>query len=230
MSSKKTNQQEDPEVQIEQALGKSEQFIEKNGKKMLMALCVVIVLIGGYFGYDNLIRTPKAENAKVAIFKAETAFGSGDYTLALNGNESFSGFLTVASQYPSTPAGNIANHYAGICYMKSGDYQSAITYLNKYQAVNNKEAGIVNAQNRGLIGDAYIQLKDNASAIKYYEMAIAASDNNLTTPYYLFKAGGVYLAEGNNAKALECYEKIKTNYYGSMEARDIDKYIGIAKK
>ncbi len=227
---KKINHQEDPEAQIENALGKGEQFIEKNGKRMLIALCVVVILIGGYFGYEQLIRAPKEVNAEMAMFGAQKAFANEEFTVALNGDDNTTGFLEIAKNYGATPSGNVANHYAGICYLKNGEYQNAINSLEKYSDVATKEAGIINAQNKGLIGDAYIQLGNKDMAIKFYDMAVQKSDNELTAPYYLHKLGGVYLSQGNNTKAIECYETIKTKYYTSMQARDIDKYIGAAKK
>ena len=52
-----------------------------------------------------------------------------------------------------------------------------------------------------------------------------ASDS-LSAPYYLKKAGGVYEKLGDYAKALAAYERISDDYPASMEARDIQKYIG----
>ncbi len=227
--SKKMNQQEEPDVQIESAINKSEQFIEKNSKKMLLALCIAVLAMGGYFGYTHLISAPKEAKAVEAIYQAEQQFAKGEYALALNGDDNFDGFLSVANDFSGTSAGNIANHYAGICKLKSGDYKGAISEFEKYKKVTTKEAGMINAQNRGLIGDAYLQLNDKASAMKYYQLAVEESDNELTAPYFLFKLGGLYKAEGNKAKALECYETIKNKYISSIQARDIDKYIGTLK-
>ena len=43
---------------------------------------------------------------------------------------------------------------------------------------------------------------------------------------YLLKAGMVAEKLGENEKALACYETIKDQYPQSMEAYEIDKYIG----
>lgn len=224
--SKKVNQQADPEVQIEQAIYKSEHFIEKNGKKMLIALCVVVVIIGCYFGYTHLVKVPQEQKASTMAYGAQLLFGQGEFEKALNGDGNNAGFLEIVKSYGSTATGNSAAHYAGICYMKMGDFKTAISYFEKYGDVKGEAAAIINAQNKGLIGDAYVELKDNAKALSFYEKAIAISNNELTAPYYLMKAAGVYEANGNKEKALECYNKIKNTYFQSLEARDIDKYIG----
>lgn len=217
---------EDPEVQIENAISQSERFIEKNGKKLLVTLCVIVVFLGGYFAYNHLYKMPEEQKASSTIFVAQQFFTNGDFEKALNGDDNNPGFLEVLTKYGSTPTGNIASHYVGICYLNLGDFNKAITYLNGYSQVDGKAATIINAQNKGLIGDAYVELKDNTKALTNYEMAISLSDNGLTTPYYLLKAAGVCEAMGNNAKAIEFCQNIKNNYFQSLEARDIDKYIG----
>lgn len=222
----KTTHHEDPELQIENALSKSELFLQRNGKKLLITLCVIVGLIAIYFGYTHLIQTPQEEKASTMAFAAQQQFATNDFSLALNGDGEDAGFIEVAEKFGSTPTGNIANHYAGICYLRLGDYNNAIKYLEKYKAVEGAAAEIINAQNLGLTGDAYAQLKDNDKALSFYEKAIASSDNSLTAPYYLLKAGGMYEAKGDSKKALECYENIKNNYFQSLEAREIDKYIG----
>ncbi|UKI39587.1 MAG: hypothetical protein L6V35_01520 [Alistipes putredinis] len=51
----------------------------------------------------------------------------------MEGDGSTAGFLEVIEKYGSTPQGNIAKHYAGICYLKNGDLDNALAYLAKYK-------------------------------------------------------------------------------------------------
>jgi len=53
--------------------------------------------------------------------------------------------------------------------------------------------------------------------------------NNYTTPMYLYKAGVLGLKIGNNAKALEFFNQIKSEFPESTEAKDIDVFIGKAE-
>ena len=129
--------------------------------------------------------------------------------------------------YGSTDEGNLARHYAGICYLRLGEYQQALDYLKEYSAsTKSVPEALLAAQNCGLQGDAYAQLENYAEAVRMYEKAVAASDNSLSAPYYLKKAGGVYEKLGDYSKALAAYERISDDYPASMEARDIQKYIG----
>ncbi len=222
----KNRQTQDPEQVIEQGLGRFELFIERNGKTMLIILGIIIVLVGGYFSYKYLYIAPRMEKASAAMFEAQNQFERDSFALALNGNASFDGFLTIADQYGNTPQGNLANHYAGLCYLYLGQYQEAVDAFEAYDAVKDNAAGnLIGAQNIGLTGDAYVEMGKLNEGAKYYEKAAAFSDNISTTPLYLKKAGLVNEKLGNMAKALEQYETIRNNYPQSMQARDIEKFI-----
>lgn len=222
----KNRQTQDPEQVIEQGLGRFELFIERNGKTMLIILGIIIVLVGGYFSYKYLYIAPRMEKASAAMFEAQNQFERDSFALALNGNASFDGFLTIADQYGNTPQGNLANHYAGLCYLYLGQYQEAVDAFEAYDAVKDNAAGnLIGAQNIGLTGDAYVEMGKLDEGAKYYEKAAAFSDNISTTPLYLKKAGLVNEKLGNMAKALEQYETIRNNYPQSMQARDIEKFI-----
>ncbi len=215
----------DPEVQIEEALTGTEMFIQKNGKTLISIIVALFVIVGGFFAYDQLVKIPSETKALNASFVAQQYFAQNDLESALNGTEENMGFLAIAKEYSSTAVGNIANHYAGICYLNLGQYENAIASLKKYNKVDGKASEIINAQNLGLIGDANAQLKNTKEAINYYEKA-AAIENSFSSPYYLKKAGLIMLAQKDVAGAKKAFEKIKANYAGSFEGRDIEKYIG----
>lgn len=226
MVNKKQKPQEDPEVKIESAIGRTEAWIQKNAKTLLTILVVVIVVAGGYFAYQYLYKAPRQEKAASAMFNAQYAFDSDSLSLALNGDGNTQGFIQIIDKYGSTPSGNLAKHYAGQCYLRMGQYDNAIQYFNQYKDAKGIPAQLVNAMNAGFTGDAYIQLGDLDKGVSMYEKAVRTGDNMLTTPYYSRKAGQIYEQLGNYKKALEMYNTVKDKFPTSMEARDIDKYIG----
>ena len=132
-------------------------------------------------------------------------------------------------QYGSTPSGNLAKHYAGICYLKTGDLENAAKYLAKYSPVKGIPGALINAQNLGLQGDIAVEQQNYAKAVKFYEQAVKAADNNLTAPMYLRKAGLAEQAQGNNEKAAAFYEQILTSYPASTDAREAEKLLGSVK-
>lgn len=225
-----TKQNLDPEVAIENALGKTELFFQRNSKLLLTILVVIVVAVGGYFGYKYLYQAPRAEKASEMMFVAQQLFAEDQFDLALEGDGNNAGFLEVIERYGSTPEGNLANHYAGICYLRTGDLDNALKYLHRYASVDGAPGLLINAQNHGLQGDIYVQLKDNGKAVEAYEKAVKAADNVLTTPYYLKKLGLLYEQNGAYDKAVAAYRRIADDYPTSLEARDIEKYIGQAEQ
>ena len=227
MVQNKPQAEKDPEVAIASAIGRVEAFIMRNSRSLLTALGVVIIVVGGFFGYKYLVAVPRMEKASAMMFAAEQQFAQDSFKLALNGDGNFAGFLQVIEKYGSTGTGNVARHYAGICYLRLGQYQEALDYLTQYKgSTDDVPSALLAAQNYGLRGDVYVQMGNYAEAAKSYEKAVATSSDPLTAPYYLKKAGEVYEKLGDNANALAAYEAVEVDYPTSMEARDIQKYIG----
>lgn len=225
MTTKITDPKLDPEVQIEEALSSTEKFIQNNGKKFLTVLAVFVLIVGGYFGYQHSFKQPVEQEALAASYVAQQLFAGKNMEQALKGDATNLGFEALAEKYASTKIGNISNHYAGICYLNLGENEKALNSLLEYKHVAGGAAEIINAQNFGLTGDAYAQMKNNKSAIEYYKKA-SDIENSFSSPYYLKKMGVLLLATGDSKAAKESFEAIKVKYAGSFEARDIDKFIG----
>ncbi len=211
-----------------EAVNKTELFFEKNGKKVIYAIVALIVVAVGVYGYKAMVIEPRMEKASELIFEAQARIEgeTPDYELALNGDAEGAGFLEVADSYGSTPAGNLAKHYAGLSYLHLGDYENAAKYLKQYNAVKGIPGAIINAQNLGLQGDIAVEQDDLSSAISLYKKAVAASDNVFTAPTYLFKAALATMANGDNAAAKSLFEQITVEYPQSTESRNAEKFLG----
>jgi tetratricopeptide (TPR) repeat protein len=227
---KPTQAQKDPEVQIESALGKTELWFEKNWKVLTGVLVAILVVVAGVYAWQELYKAPQGKKAGDAMFVAQQLFADGDWATALNGDGNNLGFAEVADTYKNTPQGRLAAHYAGICYLKTGDADAALDYLSRYKATKGAPNTLVNAQNEGLKGDIYVDKDDLATAITHYRRAVDASNNVLTTPIYLKKLGMAYDATGNYAEAVKAYRRIADDYPTSLEARDIEKYASAAEQ
>ena len=215
------------EAAIGEAVSKTESFFENHSKAFVWGIVALFVIVGGVYGLRKLVVEPRAEKAAELIAEAQYRFeqATPDYELALNGDENGAGFLDVIEQYGSTPAGNLAKHYAGICYLKSGDKESALEYLKKYVPVKGLPGEVVNAQNLGLQGDIAVENGDYEGAVKLFEKAVKASDNLYTTPLYLRKKGLALKALGRDAEATAAFEQILAEYPASLDARDAEKLI-----
>ena len=219
------NQQE---AAVAEAVSKTEQFFQKNGKSVVIALVVVVLLVVCGYLYKSLVIDSNEQKASEMIVEAQDRFAgeNPDFALALNGDENGAGFLDVAEQYGSTAAGNIANHYSGICYLRLGDLENAENYLAQYDAVDELAGEVVNAQNLGLRGDIAVEKGEYEAAVALYKKAVAASKNIYTAPLYLYKQILAYAALGNKAEAQKCFETLQANYPMAVEVRDAEKVLG----
>lgn len=217
----KEKKHDDQFEHIEDALTRGEQFVEKNQKTLINAVIVILVVIGAFLGYNKFIKNPKITEASNQMFGAQNYFEKDSFNLALNGDGNISGFLEIADNYGSTPSGNLAKYYSGLCYLYLGDYNQAITYLQKFSTDDLLLSNMALAN----IGDAYMQLKDYAKAADYYAKASSSKLNDFSTPMFLMKNALAYEKANNYSSALKVYERIEKEFPNSPEARNIEKYI-----
>ncbi|MDH6357566.1 tetratricopeptide repeat protein [Parabacteroides sp. PF5-9] len=210
------------ELEVEEIVSRSEQFIENHSKKIIYAIAAIAVVIGAYMGIQHGYLVPREKKAVAALFKGEQYFAKDSFNLALNGNGAdYDGFEAIISQYGSTKSGNLAKAYAGICYFRMGDNQKALDYLKSFSAKDEMISPAVT----GLIGDCYVNMGNVKEGVSYFEKAAKAANNEVVSPAYLKKAGIAYESLQRYSDAVKAYTTIKEKYYSSTEASDIDKYI-----
>jgi tetratricopeptide (TPR) repeat protein len=220
MSNKKQQQEPDELQNVEQALSKTEQFIENNRKQLVWGLVIVAVIAIAVVWFFNGYVAPKNVEAADKMAAAVRYFERDSLALALNGDGMNEGFIEIIDNYGITESSALAAFYAGVCEYKLGNYDEAISYLKKFNAasVNMEPAALT------LIGDSYVANGDVKSAVKYFEQA-GAIENDLTAPRALNKAGIAYEELGEWAKAEKCYQTIKDVYFDSQLAMEMDKRI-----
>ena len=208
---------------IEGALTKSEKFFEDNQKTIVIILIAIVIVVLAVFGTQKLFIQPKENTAQTEIYKAQKYFDDGEYEKALNGDSSsYLGFLQIAEQYKFTKTAKIAHYYIGISYLRIGQYENAITNLKKFKSKDY----YIYAMSRAAIGDAYVELNDLESAVKFYKEACSIRPNDLTTPEFMEKLAITYELKGNNADALATYKDIIAKYPTTIIKNDINRSIG----
>jgi len=222
---KKTNKTEDQFAQVEDALTKTEQYIEDNQKSLIRIVGVIVGLIALVIGFQNFYLKPLEKDAQIDMYMAELYFQKDSFNLALNGDGQYLGFIDVVDEYSLTKVGKLANYYAGLCYLHLGEYENAIEYLNDFSSDNSMLSTLA----LGCIGDSYMQLGDTDSALDSYEDAVDNSDNEFTKPIYMLKQAMIHELNGNYDDALDIYNDIKLNYKDSREAYGIERYISRAE-
>ncbi len=227
---KKIDKTEERIVAVEEAFSKTEQFIEKYQKIILLVVGVIVIIVLGFFGFKRFYLGPKEKEAQTQMFMAEKYFEQDSLNKALNGDGQYLGFLAIIDEYGMTKSANLSNYYAGICYLKLGQFDQAIDHLKKFSSSDE----FVGPMAKGAIGDAYMELKQVDKAADYYEDAADMRKNDFSTPLFLMKAAMAYEELGKFDKALGMYKRIKADYPRSNEGREIDRYItyteGLIKK
>lgn len=223
---KKTTPGDDRMVAVEEALGKTEQFIEKNQKWMMYIVMGIIALVLIYFGYQKFYIAPMEQNAQEEVFMAQKYFEMDSLDRALYGDGNALGFLDIIDDYGSTKTGNLAKYYAGICYLKMGNFEEAISYLEDHDPADQ----IIGPMAVGAIGDAYMELNEPEKAVEYYMDAAEENINDFTTPMFLYKAGMTYELLGEYDEAYEVYDRIFREFYRSAEGKTIERNAARAKR
>ena len=222
---KKNNKTEDQFAQVEGALTKTEQFFEDNQKKIARIFGGIVAVIAIYLGYQNFYMEPLEKEAQTEMFSAEINFAKDSFSLALNGDDQYLGFIDIADDYSSTKAGKLANYYAGLSYLYLGEYENAIDYLEDF----NSDDIVLSSLAIGCIGDAYLELDDKEKALSYYKKAANNHNNEFTTPRFLMKQATVFEILDEYDKALALYNRINEEYRQSREGQNVAKYISRAK-
>lgn len=235
MAQKKVNKQDQELESVNEALSQSGQWIEEHQKAITIGAGVVVAVVLGVMAVYQWVIKPNRiaasnENAtaEVIFAQAEQAAMQGDtvrakalFEKALNGVQDSDtiGFLEVADNYSNQQA-ELAALYAGVCYAELGQMEEAAEYLNKFSASDITVGDA--AQMR--LGDVYVELGELEKAAKAFEKA-AKGENDVIAPMALMKAGRVYLKLENKEAAKTVFETVKTKFFNTQEAQEVEKYL-----
>lgn len=208
---------------VEEALTRTERILEKHQNNILTGIAVVIIVVLGYFGFQKYYLEPVEKDAASQMWMAEKYFGMDSLQLALNGDGNYYGFLEIIDEYGITKSANLANYYAGICYLRLGQYEEAIDYLGSFSSDDQVLAPMA----LGAMGDAYMELGETAKAATFYLDAANKEDNAFTAPVFIQKAAWAYELKEDYTKALQLQNRLKKDFPTSAEGRDAEKYIAL---
>lgn len=217
-------------VETNEAVEKAKDFWTRFSKPIIYVGSAVILLAGGWFGYNKFVKEPNEAKAVDMIFPAETLFDKmalqGNFSkdsinLVLNGGAGISaGVLKVISTYGGTEQGNRAKYIAGACYLHLGDFNNAIKYLKDYSTSGTQ----VQTAAYMMLGDAHAELKKNDDALSYFKKAAAVNTKDeFMTPEALYKAAQLAESINKPSDAIDLFKKIRDEYPKSARSADVDK-------
>lgn len=209
---------ENPQALAEKLQG-AETWVERHPKTGLGILAAIILIVGGYFGYQYYKDSQEGE-AQREMFQAVYYFEADSLDLALNGDGNNLGFVAIIEDYGVTDAAKLANYYAGAAYLKQGRFEVARMYLEDFSSNDL----LIQARAYSLIGDTYMEEGNFEDAARYYDKAANYKPNKYFSPAYLMKAALAFEKNNEEDKAIAAYDKIISEYYDTPEFQQARKY------
>lgn len=195
---------------------------QKFQKQIVFGLTAIVVIIVGWYGYSEFIKKPNEQKAADAIYKAQQYFAMDSSNLVLNGDGTSKGVLYVIKNYGGTKEANLAHYYAGISYLKLGDFNKAVEHLKDFST----DAKQVQMVAYGALGDAYAELNKKDEAVTYYTKAGKTFEKDeFSSAEYLFRAALLSETLGKKSEALGLFKEIKAKYPKTDKGTQADKYI-----
>jgi tetratricopeptide (TPR) repeat protein len=213
---------QETEVAVNQTLVTVETTWQKIQKPLITGVLAVAVIVGGWFAYQTYIQQPKEAKASEALFKAEQYFAMDSSSLVLNGDGQYKGVLNVISNFSGTKAANLAHYYAGVSYLKLGDFNNAIKYLKDFST----DAKQIQLLATGCLGDALAETNKKEDAVAAYKKAATSFEKDeANSSEYLFRAALLLETMGKSTDALALYQSLKTKFPKTDKGSQVDKYI-----
>lgn len=243
MAEKKVTLTTEDKITTEPYVAKQD-FITKYSKPLIYAGGALILLVGAWFGYQELVKKPKEIKAAELVFPAESlfdkmaaaGFNADTVNLVLNGgtNEGMkvTGILNVMKNYGGTSAANRSTYMAGAAYLHIKDFNKAVKYLNDFDAHG---AHQVEIKKYTMLGHAYAEQNKKEDALNAYKKAASVNEKDEAFTYDALMLAASYAETiGKSNDATELYQKAKNNYPAApgVQNGDVDKNLarlGITK-
>ena len=209
---------EDPDA-LAARLVESEDFVRNNRNLLLGILAVVVLAVVGAFGFYTW-RNQQDSKAQASIFRAVNNWEADSLNKAVKGDGKAPGLTTVASEYGSTKAGNLANFYAGVAALKQGRYKEALDDLEDFSS----DDYLVQSRAYSLMGDAQLELNKPKEAADLYAKAADHNANEFFSPAYLMKEGTARELAKDTEGALKAYDRVITEYPTAQEVGEARQY------
>ncbi len=212
-------------------------FWEQYSKPIIYVGSAIILLIAGWYGYQNFIAAPKEKEGNELVFAAEnlfdkmamTGFNKDSVNIVINGGDlegaKVTGLLKIINSHGGTAAGNRAKYMAGASYLHIKEFDKAIKYLKDFDA---NGASQVQSKAYIMLGHAYAEQKKTGEALDNYKKAATVNDKD-----EIFAADALMLAAkysdatGNSKEAVSLFKELKEKFpsNAAVQSGEIDKYL-----
>lgn len=216
----KKNQSVDPVTGIDELnenLTSVTEKVQNNQKVIVWCSVAIAAIVAVILIYIYLVHGPSVSKANDEIGKADVQLALGNDSVAL------AQYMNVADNN-GHDAGNRAALQSAVMLYQKGEYEKALTYLDKFSP----SESVIGAAACSLKGDCYVNLDNLDKAVPAYKDAISESDNSpLYTPFFMMKLARVYRAQKNYSAEADIYRQVLDDYpeYGNAYGIDVEKYL-----
>lgn len=188
---------------------KTEKFVEKNAKIIIVFFVVALLGILGYFGYEQFIIKPKNEEALKSFLAAEKKLNQGQEEDALGGKSPVNlGFVGTYKEFSNTAVGKLSAYNAGLLKFKQGKYKEAYDLLDGFSSEND----ILMALKYGAMADCQANQNKANEALELLDKASTISKDAYTSYYFTKKAGMLALALNKKVDAKKYFSLVDEKY------------------
>ena len=183
-----------------------------------MGVGVLVIGVLGYFLYRQFVYNPANEKSKDSYWEGLNYAVKDSTDAAIDLLES------NVKKFDGKVGGEVAQFVLARQLMSKGDFKGAIEELEGVD-VNDTYVKIMAV---GLHADCLSEMKKYEEAANMYLEAANMTENELTTPMYLMKAGLCSEEIKNFEKAAEFYQRIVDDYSTYAGQNQIEKYLAKA--
>lgn len=197
-------------------------YYEANTKRVQIIGLAAIAVIGASVYWFQFYMPSQEKEAEVKFAKLWHYFKTDSLDVVLKGDKAnkIMSAVEIANKYGMTTKGKEASLMAGLAYLKKGEFQKALDYLNNF----NGGDAILGPSTIAAKAACYSGLGELSKAADLYEKAAKLGDNEYTSTYYQ-KAAIHYELTKDYSSALSCYETLESKYSSTREGQEAEKYI-----
>jgi tetratricopeptide (TPR) repeat protein len=192
-------------------------FISQHKNEIFYAvvgLLGIAAVLSGYVLYSNRQEARAASLIGEAIAKYDRLKAGNTQEKAFQVVSS--DFDTILSDYGNSANGTIARViYANLSY-EAGDFRKAADLYQSSLAAF-ADNPLIHFQILKSLGYTFGELKDYATAVSYFEQALATNENSLKDDV-LFQLGELYSRMGNSEKSKEAFIRLFNDHKDSVYA------------
>jgi predicted negative regulator of RcsB-dependent stress response len=211
---------------LQEEISRSQEFVDSNKKTIATVIGIMVAVVALFFAFKFYMGGQETA-AQEELFPAVFYFEKDSLDKALNGDgNSTSGLLAVMDEYGSTDAGNLASFYAGVSYLKKGEFDKAIEYLEDFGT----DDFLWQARAYVLTGDAYMEKETYGEAVSYYKKGANYDENEQFTPIYMEKLALAQELNGSTEDAKNTLMSTLEKYPNYNNINEVKRNIGRLEK